>query len=236
MSTAATYPRLDESLLSHMPPFKNLDRTAIRAILDQASSRHLDAGTTVFEEGANADRFFILLDGYVRVLRLTADGEQVILLHIPPGQLFGIAVALGRTTYPATAVTAADAIVLSWPSAIFGHFKSSYPEFATATYDTIGLRLADRNDRLISLATQRVEQRVASVLVQLSNQNSRAVAEGAEIPFPLSRQDLSEMTATTLHTVSRLLSAWEKEGIIRSRRKRITVLSAENLERIAHRD
>jgi len=225
--------RLDESLLSHVPPFARLDRQQIREILDQATSRQLDAGATVFEEGADAERFFILLDGYVRVVRYTAGGDQVIVLHIPPGQLFGIARAIGRTTYPATAITASDSILLSWPPNLLDDFSERYPGFSTETYKTIGERISERNDWLITLATQRVEQRVAKALLQMSKQSGRAVAQGIEIAFPISRQDLSEMTATTLHTVSRLLSSWEKAGIVRSRRKRIVVCDSEALQRLA---
>jgi CRP-like cAMP-binding protein len=63
-----------------------------------------------------------------------------------------------------------------------------------------------------------VERRIASALLRIANQSGRRVEGGVEIPFPLSRQDLAEMTATTLHTVSRTLSAWDHDGIIDSRR------------------
>jgi len=86
---------------------------------------------------------------------------------------------------------------------------------------------------LITLATQKVEQRVAKALLQMSRQSGRAVARGIEIAFPITRQDLSEMTATTLHTVSRLMSAWEKDGIVKSRRKRITVCEPQLLKELA---
>jgi CRP-like cAMP-binding protein len=96
--------RLDESLLAPLPPFSRLERPQIRAILDRATSRRFDEGQSVFTEGAAAEWFFLLLDGTIRVVRITEGGEQVTALHIPPGQLFGIASALGRDTYPATAL------------------------------------------------------------------------------------------------------------------------------------
>ena len=74
-----------------------------------------------------------------------------------------------------------------------------------------------------------VEQRVASALLRLIKQTGRKTPDGIEIDFPITRQDLSELTATTLHTVSRLLSAWEKKGLIQSKRKRIKVLDPEAL-------
>lgn len=221
--------RLDESLLTHMPPFSRLERRQIREILDQASSRRYDAGVAVFDEGAPAERFFMLLDGYIRVVRVTATGEQVIALHIPAGQLFGIAQAIGRDTYPATAVTAAESIALSWPMRLWDEFVRGYEGFATETYKTVGQRIGEMNTRIVEMATQQVEQRVANALLRLINQTGRKVPEGIEIDFPITRQDLSELTGTTLHTVSRLLSGWEKQGLVKSGRKRIVVCDAHQL-------
>lgn len=216
--------RLDESLLTHLPPFSMLDRQQIRTILDQATSRRYDEGVAIFDEGAPAERFFMLLDGYVRVVRVTPTGEQVTALHIPAGQLLGIAKAIGRSTYPATAMTATESIVLSWPMRLWDSFVSDYDGFATQTYKTVGDRLGEMHNRVMEMATQQVEQRVANALLRLINQTGRKVSDGIEIDFPITRQDLSELTATTLHTASRLLSAWEKQGLVQSKRKRIKVL------------
>ncbi|MCT8160163.1 Crp/Fnr family transcriptional regulator [Pseudoruegeria sp. SHC-113] len=223
MSTAAPH-RLDESLLANLPPFSQLERRQIREILDAASVRRLEEGAVIFEEGAPADRFYMLLDGVLRVVRITEGGEQVIALHIPTGQLFGIAKALARDTYPATSVMASEGIILSWPTSLWEHFIASYPGFATETYKTLGARVGEMNARIVEMATQHVEQRVANALLRLVNQTGKRQGDAIEIAFPITRQDLSEMTGTTLHTVSRLLSAWEKSGIVASRRKHISVL------------
>lgn len=221
--------RLDESLLTHLPPFSRLERRQIREILDLAASRRYDEGAPVFTEGAQAERFFLLLDGTIRVIRVTPAGEQVTALYIPAGQLFGIAQALGRDVYPATAVTASESIALSWPMRLWSRFTAEYDGFATETYRTVGQRLGEMNTRIVEMATQGVEQRVANALLRLVNQTGRKVERGIEIDFPITRQDLSEMTGTTLHTVSRLLSGWEKEGVVESRRRRITVRDAHRL-------
>lgn len=218
-----TLPRLDESLLTHLPPFSRLEKRQIRTILDQASSRRYEPGMAVFNEGDPAERFYMLLDGYVRVVRITPTGEQVTALHIPAGQLLGIAKAIGRDTYPATAITATGSIALSWPAQLRATLITEYDGFATETYKTLGHRVGEMNTRIVELATQQVEQRVANALLRLISQTGRKVAIGIEIDFPITRQDLSELTATTLHTVSRLLSAWERKGIVQSKRKRITV-------------
>ncbi|WP_247743779.1 Crp/Fnr family transcriptional regulator [Shimia sp. R9_3] len=219
-----TLPRLDESLLTHLPPFSELEKRQIRRILDQATSKRYEAGVAIFDEGAPAERFYMLLDGYVRVVRITATGEQVTSLYIPSGQLLGIAKAIGRETYPATAVTATESIVLSWSMGLWESFVSDYQGFAVNTYKTVGKRVGELNTRIVELATQQVEQRLANALLRLINQTGRKTPDGIEIDFPITRQDLSELTATTLHTVSRLLSDWEKRGLVQSKRKQIKVL------------
>lgn len=220
---------LDESLLTQIPPFSKLSSEQIRDILDHAVSRRYDAGVAIFEEGQDADRFYMLLDGYIRVVRISAQGERVIALHIPSGQLFGIAEAFGRDRYPATAIAAADSIALSWPTHFWSDFVTNYDGFATETYKVIGHRVEEMSTRILELATQQVEQRIANALLRLINQSGRKVEIGIEIDFPITRQDLSEMTGATLHTVSRMLSGWEKLGIIESQRRKITVLEPHQL-------
>ncbi|MFO1210689.1 MAG: Crp/Fnr family transcriptional regulator [Amaricoccus sp.] len=221
--------KLDEGLLSRLPPFSRLSRAQIRAILDRATPERYPEGSAVFGEGMPAERFFLLLDGYIRVVRTTPDGEQVIALHIPPGQLFGIAPAIGRDTYPATAVAAVESLALGWPVRLWAGFVADYDGFATETYRTLGARLGEFQARVTELATQAVEQRVAAALLRLANQSGRKTEAGIEVAFPVTRNDVAEMTGTTLHTVSRLLSAWERDGIVRSTRRHITVTAAHRL-------
>ena len=68
-----------------------------------------------------------------------------------------------------------------------------------------------------------VERRVAHAVVRLAGQAGRKEAAGIRIDFPISKQDLAEMTGTTLHTVSRILTAWEKAGLVEGGRQRLLV-------------
>jgi CRP-like cAMP-binding protein len=81
--------------------------------------------------------------------------------------------------------------------------------------------------------TERVERRVARALLRLVHDAGRRVEGGVEVAFPVSRQDIAEMTGTTLYTVSRLLSAWEERGIVRSGRRRIVLIKPDALVAIA---
>lgn len=221
--------KLDESLLSDVPPFRKLTRPQIREILDGATPLRFDPGVAVFSEGEAVERFFLLLDGHIRVVRTTPGGDQIIALHIAPGQLFGIGAALGRTTYPATAMTADECLALAWPNRLWATFIERYEGFATETYKVVGERVGEMNNRIVELATQQVEQRVACAILRLVTQTGRKVEGGIEIGLPITRQNISDMTGTTLHTVSRLLSGWERDGIVQSERRKITVTAPHRL-------
>jgi len=227
-------PRLDESLLKYLPLFAALEARQIRDILDLATSRRYLAGTPVFEEGMPAERFYMLLDGYIRVARMSATGDQVTLHYIPSGEMFGIARAFRLERYPATAMAAVDSIGLSWPMVLWDGFVANYEGFAHETFRTVGGRLSEKNDRIVELTSQQVQQRIANALLRMINQTGRKVEGGILIDFPVTRRDISEMTATTEHTVSRLLSKWQKEGILESKRRRIKVLHAHRLTEIAN--
>ena len=83
--------------------------------------------------------------------------------------------------------------------------------------------IRDSHTRVVEMSTQQVEQRVAHALLRLAKQSGRKVEHGVEIDFPISRQDIAQMTGTTLHTVSRILSGWESRGLIEGGRQRIVL-------------
>lgn len=165
-----TVARIDEDTLAEVPLFSELERADVREIADQSSIRRLEAGVTLFSEGEDAERFFLLVDGYIRVVRIAPEGEQVILLHIPPGQPFGMTKAIMRETYPATAITATRCTILSWPMRLWADFAARYDGFAIETYKTLGQHIAEMSTRMVEMATQKVEQRVANTLLRLVEQ------------------------------------------------------------------
>ena len=122
-----------------------------------------------------------------------------------------------------------ETIALSWPVRLWHDFVANYEGFASETYKIVGQRMQNLHEQVLELATQAVEQRLASALLRMANQSGRKVENGIEIAFPVTRQNISDMTGTTLHTVSRLLSAWQKQGIVESTRRHIVVTRPHDL-------
>lgn len=224
---------LDESLVASMAPFSGLDRPKIRELLDQATVRRIIPGETLFEEADAANTFYLLLDGFMRLMRITSGGEQVVVHHVAPGKLFGIAKAVERTAYSVTARAASEGIVLSWPVEAWSQFAHDNPLFEMVMRQTVGERMVEMKDKIVEMATQPVEQRIAMALLRLSQQAGKTTSAGTEIDFPVTRQDLSEMTGTTMHSVSRYMSAWQKAGIVISKRRKVVVAEPSALRGVA---
>ena len=100
---------------------------------------------------------------------------------------------------------------------------AKFPALATNTLQTVGSRLQETHTRVVEMSTQQVERRVAHTLLRLAKQSGRKVEHGIEIDFPISRHAIAQMTGTTLHTVSRILPAWEQRGLVESGRQRIVL-------------
>jgi cAMP-binding proteins - catabolite gene activator and regulatory subunit of cAMP-dependent protein kinases len=203
------------------------------AQLDQlwsgASHRRYRTGEAAFEQGQEALHFFVLLSGRLRVTQVTAEGQQVIVRIVNPGDLFGIARALRRTDYPGTATAVLFSTAVAWPMSLWSQLVQDFPGFATGAMQTMGDRLQEAHTRMRELATEEVERRVAHAVLRLGNQSGHNETGGIRIDFPISKQDIAEMTGTTLHTVSRILSAWEAAGLVEAGRQKLLLKNPHRL-------
>ena len=224
---------VDRSLVAELPLFAGLAPDALDDILVEARAVHHAKNSVVFEEGGDANSFFVLVHGHVRASKTTPDGQQVVVRYVVPGDVFGVAMAIGLAHYPATATAVNDSVVLVWPAAIWPRLIEKYPALATNALQTVGTRLQDTHTRVVEMSTEQVERRVAHALLRLAQQAGRKVEAGVEIDFPISRQDIAEMTGTTLHTVSRILSAWEQQGLVEGGRQRIVIRNPSKLLTLA---
>jgi CRP-like cAMP-binding protein len=157
----------------------------------------------------------------------------VILRLVGPGEMMGGVAALGQSEYPGSAEALDDCQALSWDGAMMGQLMESIPHLAVNALRILAERTIELQNRVREMATERVERRIARALLRLTRQAGRKVEEGILIDLTLSRQDLAEMTGTTLFTVSRILSQWEQQGLVKSGRARIIIRHPHSLVAIA---
>ncbi|MEH0070095.1 Crp/Fnr family transcriptional regulator [Pannonibacter sp. Pt2-lr] len=225
--------RLDRSLIRNLSIFQYMSDADLDNVLAMASVRQLPDGAAAFMQGVEATEFFCLLNGRLKVIQTTPDGQQVVVRHVNPGDIFGIARAMRRPDYPATATAIVDSLALAWPSNQWEAFIARSPTLALNALQTVGQRLQDAHTRILELSTEEVERRVAHAVLRLVRQAGKKTEEGILIDFPVTRQDIAEMTGTTLHTVSRVMTAWEAKGLVQSSRKRVVVVDPHRLYLLA---
>jgi CRP-like cAMP-binding protein len=224
---------MDRSVLRGIPLFAEMSEAQLDRLTAQASARRLPQGESVFEQGDPANFFYLLLHGRLKVTQVTSDGQQIIVRVVHPGDLFGFTRALNRPDYPGTATAAVDSLVAAWPTESWDSFVEENPHLAMNAIRTIGQRLDEAHTRIREMSTQEVERRVAHTVLRLVDQAGRSDPGGTSVDFPISRRDIAEMTGTTLHTVSRILSAWETQGLVEGGRQKLMVRDIPGLTRLA---
>jgi CRP-like cAMP-binding protein len=205
----------------------------IAAIVAQGRELTFDAGELLFMEGEPATLFYVLLEGNVRLSCLSATGKQVIMHLFGPGDEIAVIAAISEIPYPASAEAQTAVRVLSWSSEPTLVLMNDYPTLAVNALRLVTRRYVVLQSRFQDLATRRVEQRIASELLRLARQNSQQNGGGLLLNVPLTRQDIAELTGTTLHTVSRICSAWEQAAIIQTDKRKIAILVPDALRELA---
>jgi len=148
--------------------------------------------------------------------------------------LFGSFAIFTDQSYPADATASTDAVELSWSEADFRQLIDRHPAIAMNLLTLAARRLAELQERVREISTQQAPQRIANTLLRLAHKGGKRSADGRiDIPMPLLRKDIAAMSATTLHTASRVLSAWARLGLISATARRVSIMRPSGLERIA---
>lgn len=213
--------------------FEGLPDSGLEGAIALSRREKLDKGAVLFHQGDAATAFHLILAGRLQVGQTTPDGQHVIIRYLGPREIAGCVAVCGGIPYPATATAVEDCWLLSWRRQGIADLAERFPLIALNAMRIMGGRATELQQRLREMQTERVERRIAHALGRLVVQAGRRTPEGIEIDFPLSRQDLAEMAGTTLHTVSRTLSAWEGAGIVLAGRQRVVIAQPHALVVIA---
>ncbi len=220
-------------LIAQTPPFQGLQPAELREVHRAAYMRRVTRDAFFYHQGDPATAFYILLEGQVKLTEVTADGQQLLVRFVSPGEALGIIAALENTVYPLAAQAVDDCLGLAWDSQSLERLMERYSRIAINGLRLVSQRWHELEERYRELATEKVERRVAQALLRLIRQVGRKVEAGILIDLPLSRQDLAEMTGTTLYTVSRILSQWEQQDLVETGRERVTIRYPHGLALIA---
>ncbi|APV44175.1 cAMP-binding domain of CRP or a regulatory subunit of cAMP-dependent protein kinase [Dehalogenimonas formicexedens] len=195
--------------------FSSISDQDLADLLARAEEKQFVQGEYFFWEGGAPDNFFLLISGRVKVIKHGSQGRETAVAFFSPGEIFGEVAVLEDKPYPASAVALETSAALSINRQAFRDFVRRHPEVTLAMIGILSGRLREAQSRLHDLAGERVEQRLSRTLYRLYSKL------GPELPF--TRQDLADMSGTTLETTVRYLSRLKQEGIITSKRGLVVI-------------
>lgn len=223
----------DLSILERTELFRGASAAALRDAQAVSFRKRVAADEIVLRQGDAATALYVVIVGRLRAVQTTADGQQVIVRYLGPGEVAGYTTLSERSHHPGAVIAVDDTHLLGWTEPAIKELMRKHSSIAMNAVALLGERYHEMQVRLRELSTEKVEQRIAHTIVRLSQQAGRRTARGIEIAIPLSRQDLAEMSGTTLHTVSRTLSAWEEQGIVTCGRRRVVVSDLRKLASVS---
>jgi CRP/FNR family transcriptional regulator, nitrogen oxide reductase regulator len=211
-------------LLNQVPIFAVLDAAEREALATLTQEKSVDQEEYIFWEGDPSDWFYIVNRGKVKIFKSASSGKEVTLSFFGPGEVFGEVAVLENRTYPASAQAVSPVQLIGIKKADFWDLLLKHPSIGIKLISLLSGRLREAQSRLRDMAGERVEQRLARLLIHLSEKL------GATLPF--TRQELSDMAGTTTETTIRILSQWKDQAVINSVRGKILIADEKKLRQL----
>ena len=203
------------------------DRNRLAAV---SHVRSFDKGEGLFSEGDPSDLLYVVADGRVKIVKLLPTGKEVIIEIFGPGDPVGAVAALESRPYPASAVAMVPTLAIVVQRAAFFSLLETCPGLVRGLLIGLSFRLVELTRRITEVAGSKVETRFAHLFLKLGERMGEKRSAGLFIPMPLSRQDLADLTGTTIETTIRLMSRWGKDGVVLTEKDGFMVADPAGLE------
>jgi CRP/FNR family transcriptional regulator, nitrogen oxide reductase regulator len=191
-----------------------------------------EKGATIFQEGDPAERIHFLFVGKVKIVKAGPD-RDLILEILGPGEPVGAVAVFEGRPFPATAIALEPSGVISIPERAFFQLIEKRPEITRRLLAGLTMRLMSVNRRMADM-TGSVEYRAARLFATLADRMGQKQSNGAVfVPLPLSRQEIADLVGTTIETAIRVMSRWQKEGVVETDKKGFLIRNKATLAAIA---
>jgi CRP-like cAMP-binding protein len=223
--------RIDEAFRATVL-YRSLSSEDRARLAEVSSLRSYGRGEAIFSEGDPSDFLHTIVKGRAKIVKLLASGKEVILEIFGPGDPIGAVVAYEGRPYPATALALEPTTCLLVKRAAFFALLERHPTLVRSFILGLTQRIVELTRRIPEVSGGRVETRFAHLFLKLGSGMGIARSEGTFIPMPLTRQDLADLTGTTVETCIRIMSRWGKEGLVRTDRDGFVLLNPPALEKL----
>jgi CRP/FNR family transcriptional regulator, nitrogen oxide reductase regulator len=221
------------ALLGSTPVFRKLSPEDRARVAERATVHRYSRGDIIFSEGDPSEAFFVVISGRVKVFKATPSGKEVILEIFGVGDPLGAVAVYEGWPFPASAVALEDTVCLTIPRREFFELLERHPSLVRGLLLGLTHRLVELTNRVAELTGGRVEPRFARLFLKLGNEIGRPHGDGVLIPMALSRQELADMTGTTIETAIRIMSRWGKQNVVLTEREGFVIKNRQELETLA---
>src|SRR5262245_33823255 len=220
-------------ILASTPIFRKLSPDDRARLAPHVRVRDYGKGERICSEGSPSDRYYSIAKGRVKVYKMTPAGKDVILEIFGVGDPLGAVAVYEGWPFPASAVAIEDTTCITIERAAFFALLESHPSLVRGLLLGLTYRLIELTNRVAELTGGRVEPRFARLFLKLAGDVGRPDRGGTFIPMALSRQELADLTGTTIETAIRIMSRWGKERLVLTEKEGFLVIDAKALEALA---
>ena len=210
--------------------FKNLSDEELKELEPYLAATAYRKKEEIFSEGDQPEWFYIVSRGKVKITKISHEGKEIILEIISPTDIFGGVAVIRGFPYPANAVAMEDSEVLKISRRNLMRLVDRFPNLMYCIALQLGDRMKSSYDSLKNIALERVEARIAALLLKLANKVGVESREGTLIDMRLTKQDVADMVGTTVETSIRTFSKFKKEGLVTDSDGKFIIKDKEGLQ------
>jgi CRP-like cAMP-binding protein len=218
---------MDVSVLKYIPLFSELSEKDLKEIIKLAVRQVYKKDNMILIEEEIGSTMFIILEGRVKISRISEEGREVILSILSEGDFFGEMSILDGQNRSANVVTLDDSKIMIIRREDFLQMLHDYPQIAINLLKELAHRLRRSDSQIKSLSLQNATGKVASTLLRIADDSGKIHMGQVEIPRLPPQQDLANMAGTSRETISRVIKALTKEGYLRKEGSRLIILDYE---------
>tara|TARA_Y100001970_G_scaffold186370_1_gene226707 strand:- start:426 stop:1109 length:684 start_codon:yes stop_codon:yes gene_type:complete len=211
-------------LLQSVSIFWDLNEDELGHIADKMVAKHFENGNYIFLEDSEGEQCFFVLEGSVKVTRLSKDGREVILAMLNEGDFFGEMSLLDGESRSANVIALEKTKVLTLDRNDFIAVVNDYPQIAVQLLKELARRLRKSDRQIASLSLSDAEKRIALCIIRFADEQGVIQNGKVSIPKTPIQQDIANMAGTSRETVSRALGLLEKEDLIERNGRELIIL------------
>ena len=211
-------------LLQSVSIFWDLNENDLGHIANKMVAKHFENGNYIFLEDSDGEQCFFVLEGSVKVTRLSKDGREVILAMLNEGDFFGEMSLLDGESRSANVIALEKTKVLTLDRNDFMAVVNDYPQIAVQLLKELARRLRKSDRQIASLSLSDAEKRIALCIIRFADEQGVIQNGKVSIPKTPIQQDIANMAGTSRETVSRALGLLEKEDLIERNGRELIIL------------